>query len=330
MSNLPPPSFDPPSFGAAPTPPNTPPPAGSAAMPPPTAEMPVTQAAASGGGGALPPRNRPAKPPSDGSRTPKIIIAIIVVAAVAGGVIFLATRKSDKSDKSVKGTVVVPTVVVPSTTVPAITLPATLPESTIPETTEAATSTTVEATTTTEESTTTTEPATTTTMFALPAGAVDLGMQTYIPLPAGWTQSQTGDHQTTITDGTTSVSISVVARTPGEDPATLLQTYVASLDALGPSVAYSPATALPQLTGALPVNVTTLSYVVFDPTKGVGTTGTVNAYQRGDGLSAIYDVYGPQTVAVDGVMAFQASLTNAAAIGPVSALAANPAPFRLT
>ncbi len=324
MSNLPPPSFGPP--GAGPTPPSYSPPPGAPGAPPPGGfGGPPAGYGGPPAGGAPPPNwgGVPAQPgpPSGGkSNAPKIIIAVVIVALLAAGGIFLATRNGDtKATSNTEATA-------PGTSSPDTTAPATAAATTV------AATTTTEAATTTTEAPTTTE-ATTTTLFAVPDGSADLGLQVYIPVPDGWTQSKTGDHQTTITDGTQSVSITVLARTPGEAAADVLNNYAKSLDTLGETVAYGPARLFSPLDGPLPVNETGIYYVSYDAAKGIGTDGGVYVFQRGDGLTAVYDIYGSGSVmgvSDDQLKTFQNSLVNAAAIGPVSPLPTGQAPFRVT
>jgi hypothetical protein len=320
MSNLPPPPFEPPGEGqptpppfAPPPAPSLPPPASTAPPtynPPPTAPFAPPSAAPPPFGAAAAGAESP--PPSPGSSKRKVglIAGLVVVAGLAGGGILLATRNDDSSPTAATAEETEAS----EETEPAV---ESIPDSSTPDTETPATEST--------------EAETTTTSFVVPEGAIDLGHQVYLPVPDGW--SQTDDDQvTTITDGTTTVAVQVLAREPGEAPADLMQEYVNTFDTDFELVSYEPAGLLAQLGDDLAINDYSMYYQTWDPSDGVGLVGTIDTYIRADGLTAIVDVYGDENVGTppdemwDGL---ETSLSEAPQIAaPVELTSAEP--FRVT
>lgn len=307
MSEFPPPNIGPAS-GEAPLPP----PWGAAPPPPPT---PPTVTGPVG-----------APPPPDGSRPAsnrgKIIAGLIVVAALAGGGIWFATRSNDKAASSA------------DTTAPPAETNATTATKVAP-----ATTTTHAPTTTTEAPTTaaptTTEAATTTTTtapFAVPDGAIDLGHQVYVPVPAGWKQTSNPGAVVVISDGKTSASFQSLARDKGEDIAALMQEYTNTFDADFGAVGFGPTRFVTQLPGTLPINEYITYYTTYDPGNLNGLSGAIFSYQRSDGLSVIYDLYSAgdgSPLPKDASDALIGSLTKAASLGAGGTLTQHPT-FKVT
>ena len=342
MSNLPPPG----SFGAAP--PSPPPP------PPPW------QSSSSLQPGSTPPKR---------SNTPKIVIGAVVVAVLAGGGVFLATRSDTKSvspateptgvSKSTDvsathspttdaRTTAAPTTVAKTTTVPTTAAPTTAAPTTAAPTTAAPTPTTHATiafpTITTSLPNASTVPSTapaptvaptTSGPFVLPPNAVDLGHHVYIPIPDGWVhnKSSSGLDSLVSADGNSKLAIQVLARTVGEAPSALMQeyanTFAGTLDAVNftSTVRYT-------VSGSLPTYEYGTYYEGYsaDAANGVGLVGGLYVFQRADGLSAIYDVFGPTSSMGVGDAAFQAfnsSFGAAPSVGPSGNLQAFPS-FRVT
>ena len=258
--------------------------------------------------------SQPASPPSS-SKTAKIVAATVVVAALAVGGIYLATRGDDNSGVtlSTDTEAEADTTDVPATTAAPVTTQA-------PTTTVAPTSTTIHVLFPEPTSPPTTE-------FTVPAGAVDLGHQVYIPLPDGWTHSKDdASGVDSLTDGTAKVDIQVLERTPGESPQAALQEYIDTFSGYYDAVGVAPSRKF-----SVPGPTPSVEYGVFYRTwnaSGVDTLiGGAYVFQRGDGLSAIYDVYAPQGtmgVPTDAFNAFENSFAAAAPIGDVLPLGDYP------
>ncbi len=261
-----------------------------------------------------------------GSNTPKIIAAFVAVAVLAGGGVFLATRNSD-GKKAVTVTTTPDTTNSSDTTEPDTAAATTV----APTTTALAPTTTIAATTTVA-----TAAPTTTTPFTLPAGAVDLGNEVYIIPPAGWTNTPDARSGANIlTNGTEKVVLELAQRPLGESPAALGQVYLDTFDPSLEPVAVTESQSLPITSGAIPSVKYRVYYRTWDPngTNGSGLLGGLYLYQRGDGLSMIYDVYssagGSMGVGSDAIQSLDSSFAAAPALGPVSALTSAPT-FRLT
>jgi hypothetical protein len=290
-----------------------------------------------GGGGAQPPwtpQSYPVAPPPGGggnnsSNTVKIVIGIVVVLILGGVGVVLATRGGDKKKAVADVTLPTEDITIPSVdiTVPSVTV--TIPPTT---TTEVPTTTTEPPTTTTEAPTTTTEPATTTTVFTVPAGAVDLGDQVYVPLPSGWTDSKDANGLDTLTDGTNKILVQELQRTAGEDPKAVLQEYFDGFDTQFTPISLSPSLhADGDASAVVPSDDTTIFYTGWDAANGIGVDGAVHAFQRADGLTVLYDVFSSGAtmgISDDAFGEFLKSFWAAPAVGPVATLNVGPS-FRL-
>lgn len=177
--------------------------------------------------------------------------------------------------------------------------------------------------------------AATTVPFVLPPNAVDLGHHVYIPIPNGWihTVASTGLDVLASPDGTSKLDIQVLPRTVGEAPSVLMQEYA---DLFSPSLPAVNFTSTVRYTLSGPVRAYEYAsfYEAYSATAagGVGTAGALFVFQRADGLSAIYDVFGPSNVMGVGDAAFQAFLSSfeaAPLLGPSGDLQAF-GPFRVT
>ncbi len=263
-------------------------------------------------------------PRSGSSNTPKIIAGLVAVAVLAGGGVFLATRNSDgKKAVTVKTT--------PDTTNSSDTTePDTAAATTVAPTTTALAPTTTIAVTTTVA----TAAPTTTVPFTLPAGAVDLGGQVFIVPPAGWTNTpDAATGANVLSDGVQKAAIEVIQRPVGEDPKALGQEYLDSFDLAPKTVSVSQSTSY-TIDGAMPASVYIVKYRIFDAAADSGTSleGGLALFQRGDGLSVVYDLYGPPVNSMgftsDAFSTLEKSYEAAPAIGPVSTQTLAPS-FRL-
>lgn len=323
MSNLPPPTFGPPggpvgpggqgwpggpggsSGSSVPAPPPPHPP------PPPAAPAPPSNGfrrGTPGGPGDQPLPYTATQPRTPGGSKRIIVIAAVVVAvAIAAAVVVVLVNDSDSKNSSDTSLAV-------ATTAPTTATAVSVTEA--PVTTAAAT--------TTAPPQTTVAPETSTTVPAIPADAIDLGHGVYIPIPAGWTQTNSPGAAVTLSDGTTSVAAQVLARTPGENPATLMQEYVDTFDTDFETVSYGPTANIRRLDGEPAVDVYNTFYLTYDVAADFGLSGAVNAYIRGDGLSLIYDVYGPSTATgsfpTDAADTMRLSLQHAPLLKPLVAL----------
>lgn len=313
MSEFPPPNIGP-DGGGTPLPPPW------AATPPavPADVPPVASPFAVQGPPPGPTTPPPVGPAPAGSNRGKVIGGLVVVAALVGGGIWFATRSDDKAASSAD-TTEAPPLTTATTVAPATTT------TEAPTTTEAVTTTT-EAPTTTEAVTTTTAP------FAVPPGAIDLGHEVYVPIPAGWQQISNPGEVVVLSDGTTSASFQSLARDQGEDIAALMQEYTNTFDTDFGAVGFGPTRFATQIAGALPVNEYITYYTTYDPGNLNGLSGAIFAYQRSDGLSVIYDLYSSDAgspLPKDASDALVGSLTNAAALSPGAALTQHD-PFKVT
>ena len=256
-----------------------------------------------------------------GSKRPLIIVSVVAVLVLAAVGTFLATR-SDDSDSSSSDTATEQTNDTASTDVSD-----TATDDTI------APDTTVEDTSTTEEATTTTEAPTTTSVFSVPDGAIDLGHQVFLPIPAGWSQTNDPGDVVVIADGAgSSASFQALARDAGEDITALTQEYTDTFDADFGAVGFGPMRFVRQIDGPLPVIQYGLSYTTYDPGQVDGIDGAVNIFVRSDGLSLVYDSY--TTVELiglpdDSYQGMLNSLLDAEPLGPSVPLVQHD-PFRVT
>ena len=258
------------------------------------------------------PGTPPPAEPGSSKKKPALIIGLVVVALLAAGGIYLATRSDDDSPTATTETVVDETAATQSTPETVDTTPAT-PLPTVPNTN-------------------TTDLATTTTAAAIPAGAIDLGHGVYLPVPDGWKTTNKPADVTTISDGKTSFAVQVLARPAGEDPAKLMQEYIDTFDTTFPTVTYGPSRYIGRIEGDMQIDEYGIYYATYDPSDGIGLLGGVYAYVRGDGLTAIYDVFGGEDVGNlpdDAYNDFEHSLSAAPPLGNAVELTERE-PFRVT
>ena len=263
MSDLPPPSFDPPHVPApgGPTPPS---PAGFA---PPVPGMPAAPAPVAAA--AVP-------TPSRGVPTKFWVIGGVLSALVAAAVLVVSLRGDDGPSAGADTT-------------------------SVSDTTDAADDTAVpatEAVTTTEPAPTTTEAAPTTTgsPLTLPstvvpaAPTVDLGNGVSFALPDGYTQESV-NNGIEITDGTVRLFAQVSSRTPGDDPLAFAQEYIDSFESTFEAASFSQAIpAGADTTGLAPSDGYFIYYRVMN-TDQTGFKGLIDATRRADGLVYLTDVY---------------------------------------
>lgn len=307
MSEFPPPNIGPDGGGTPPPP-----------APPPPPWAPVSTPGAAPGrlpGGPI--AGPPPTSKTGGSNTGKIIAAIAVVAALAAGGIYVATRNDDDDNTKSSDTTeeTVETTEVADTATAATEAP----------TTEAPATTAV-------ASTTTAAPTTTTSVFTVPAGAIDLGHQVYVPVPAGWQQISDPGEVVVISDGTTSASFQSLARDSGEDITALTQEYTDTFDTDFGAVGFGPTRFVSQLDGTLPINEYVTYYTTYEAGNLNGLSGTIFTFVRGDGLSVIYDLYsGGDGIPLpkDALDALVSSMSNATALGQAAPLTQHE-PFRVT
>lgn len=162
----------------------------------------------------------------------------------------------------------------------------------------------------------------TTAPFVVPPNAIDLGHHVFISLPDGWTHTPNpGGQQTLVSaDGNSKLGIQVLARSVGEAPSALMQEYA---DTFTPSLAAVNFTSTVRytLSGPVPAYEYGSYYESYSSTtaNGVGTMGALYVFQRADGLSTVYDVFGPTNVMGIGDAAFQtftSSFEAAPLLGP--------------
>ncbi len=156
-------------------------------------------------------------------------------------------------------------------------------------TTSTVSMTTVALPTTTATPTTTTVEATTTEVV-IPEGALDLGDGVFVPVPDGW-EGTVEDGIGTLDDGTAWVSIQVLERLPGEDPALLTQAYVDTFDSDWSFVDYSPTRFVLAFDTDPAVHRYDMKYWTHDEDEAIGLLGGMSVFTRGDGLSMVLDVY---------------------------------------
>ncbi len=234
----------------------------------------------------------PAAAPAGSRRRLVVAIAVAGVAALLGvSASALAgddtpSRATDRGDHGTdrsdrnngpSWSVPVPETTVPATTVPgapAITLPLpSLPATTVPATAVPA------------------DPATT-----LPAGAIDLSAGVVVAPTGNWTvTSDQSSAFVTISDGTTNLTVSVLARPAGQDPSIMMQEYVDTFDSQFDAVSYTAAHRSFTTESPLPAAAYTLYYTTFDgdAEQGLGIAGGISAYLRHDGLTLVTDIWGP-------------------------------------
>jgi hypothetical protein len=306
---------------------------------------------------------QPGPNPPKRSDTPKLIIGAIVIAVLAGGGVFLATRSDTKSvtsptqptvrsratDVSIADTqaTTATTSAAPATAAPttvATTAPTTVAVTTTTSSTVPTPVTLAFPTITTSLPTASTGPQTappstvaaaTTVPFVVPANAVDLGHHVYIPIPAGWTHTVTSSGLDVLasTDGNSKLNIQVLVRKVGEAPSVLMQEYADGFTPSFPAVNLT-STVRFTVSGPVPAYEYGTYYNGYSATAadGIGTNGGLFVFQRADGLSAIYDIFGPTTTMGVGNAAFQA-FTNSYEAAPLLGASGNLqafGPFRVT
>jgi hypothetical protein len=173
-----------------------------------------------------------------------------------------------------------------------------------------------------------TDASATTVPFVVPPNAVDLGRHVYIPIPDGWTHTpRTGGQDTLVSpDGNTKLGIQVLARSVGEAPSALMQEYADTFTPSLPAVNFT-STVRYTLSGPVPAYEYGTYYSSYSASAadGVGTHGGLYVFQRADGLSAVYDVFGPTNVMGVSDATFQAFLSSfeaAPLLGPAGNLQA--------
>lgn len=234
----------------------------------------------------------PAAAPAGSHRRLVVAIAVAAVAALlgvsasalaGGNTPSRATDRGDHgTDRSDRDNGPSWSVPVPETTVPATTVPAapavTLPLPSLPATTVPATAVPA-------------DPANT-----LPAGAIDLSAGVVVVPTGNWTlTSDQGSAFVTISDGTTNLTVSVLARPAGQDPSIMMQEYVDTFDGQFDAVSYTAAHRSFTTESPLPAAAYTLYYTTFDgdAEQGLGIAGGISAYLRHDGLTLVTDIWGP-------------------------------------
>ena len=298
MSEFPPPNIGPDAGGTPPQPPTGFQPGAFPLAAPPDGRPGYGQV---GGPFAGPPPTGK----SAGSKRGLIIGAIILVVVLAGVGIFVATRRNDSGSTSTDTTIEVTGATVPGTV-----------GTVAPVTTAVA-----QTTTTAEKSTTTVEASTTTTsVFTVPGGALDLGHQVYLPVPAGWAKTSDAGQVIVISDGAgSSASFQALARDPGEDIVALTQEYTNTFDSDFGAVGFGPMRFVRQIDATLPIDQYRLYYTTYDPGQLDGIDGTISIFVRSDGLSLVYDSYStvsPVGLPDDSYQALVKSMLDAATLGP--------------
>ncbi|MGZ4673310.1 MAG: hypothetical protein ACXV8K_11670 [Ilumatobacteraceae bacterium] len=251
-------------------------------------------------------------------RTTALIAGIVALVVLVGGGIYLITR--DGSTKKIAAGVTTATdvsVTTSPTTTPATTAAATTTESVV-----------------TFSLPTFTLPIQTTTTFTVPAGALDLGNKVYLPVPDGWKQISNPGNVVVLSDGTVSLAVQVLLRTPGENPAALVQEYTDTFDANYDAVGYNATLfSSSDTTGALPIDQYFTYYTTL-AADGSSIEGNAASFIRSDGLSVIYDIYsaaGQPTSSFfpqDAYNVFYRSFSTAPAVGPTATLQ-RADPFRV-
>ncbi|MCU1389024.1 MAG: hypothetical protein JWL72_2362 [Ilumatobacteraceae bacterium] len=291
--------------------------------------------------------------PPKNSNVSKIVIGVIVVAVVAVVAVIVATRggndtktitapteETSSDDSSDTTDVSIPATAAPevSTTTDATDAPTTSSSEptrvtlNIPTiTTSLPNATTVPPTAPPVTATATTVVAPTTTVpFVLPAGALDLGYQVYIPVPEGYTDTKSDTGLDTISnpDASTKLSIQVLSRTAGENPAVLMQEYADSFTDEFEATSFS-STVRYTLSGTMPAYEYGTYYEAYDANEadGVSLAGALYVFQRADGLSVVYDVFGPGAtmgLPEEAFNTFLSSFSAAPLVGPAGVLQAFP------
>ena len=169
----------------------------------------------------------------------------------------------------------------------------------------------------------------------MPPNAIDLHHDVYIPIPDGWTHTvtSTGLDILVSPDKGSKLEIQVLTRPVGEAPSVLMQEYANLFSGTYDAFDFA-STVRYTVSGPVPAYEYGSYYIGYSPTgaAGVGIVGALYMFQRADGLSAIYDLFGPTSSMGVGDAAFQAFTTSfeaAPLLGPTGNLQAF-GPFRLT
>lgn len=148
-----------------------------------------------------------------------------------------------------------------------------------------------------------------------PAGAIELGLGVFVPVPDGWALDSSDETGVILTDGVANhVAFEVHARPAGEDPLLLMQQYVDSFDADFDAVSYGPMVEEPRRQLDPPITQYRAYYTTFDPDRtadGVGLSGAVYVIARGDGLSVVADIWTDVAEAVAGDVSFPIEASDA-------------------
>jgi hypothetical protein len=118
----------------------------------------------------------------------------------------------------------------------------------------------------------------------------DAGHGVSFPLDTGWTDSvdATGVHL--LTDGTVRLRLEVVERPRCEDPRVVLQRFFDGLNTRVGPISVSPTASADVGDSGAPAVEYSVDYTAWNPKDGLTEHGSVDTFQRGDGLTAIYSV----------------------------------------
>lgn len=124
-------------------------------------------------------------------------------------------------------------------------------------------------------------------------------------------------------DSNSKLGIQVLVRAVGEAPSVLMQAYVDQFSPSFPAVNFT-STVRFALSGPVPAYEYGSFYKGYSASAadGIGINGALYVFQRADGLSAIYDVFGPSNVMGVGDAAFQ-EFTNSFEAAPLLGPSAN-------
>ena len=235
---------------------------------------------------------QPGPSPQRRSQRTMFTIVGVAVAAVASVVAVIVLRGGDdKAAVSTTTETTFDTNTVADTTGP-VTTDFGVTDSTV-ATTTADTATTVVTDTTAVTRTTagTDTTGVTSTSEFTPGGAADIGHNVLMVVPDGWTASKTTSGVVSLVNGATNVDLQALSRKTGENPAAVVEEYIGTFEQ-DLVISYGPTFALPQISAAPELNEYGVYYVIFDAKAGIQSVGGVYVFQRDDGLTVIYDVYG--------------------------------------
>ncbi|HEX2782356.1 MAG TPA: hypothetical protein VHN36_02145, partial [Ilumatobacteraceae bacterium] len=109
---------------------------------------------------------------------------------------------------------------------------------------------------------------------------------------------------------------------PGENPQALLQEYIDTFSGDFDAVGLAPSRSF-NVAGSIPTAEYGVYYRTFDAAGGASLLGGAYVFQRGDGLSAVYDVFSESAtmgVPADQFATFENSFSSAPPIGDVGSL----------